>query len=115
MSTLIQDASEFIQRQLRLLPGEAHRLARATDPDTSKEASKAIEKSLPRRRRWALEVVERRGPATALEMSRAEGHETQHELARRLPELRALGLVERGPKRRCRRSGFKAHVWRIAE
>ncbi|MCJ2530725.1 MAG: hypothetical protein LN413_00185 [Candidatus Thermoplasmatota archaeon] len=95
--------------------GESHKLARVTDPATSKEAARVVEADLPRRRRWALKIVQRRGPATTLEMSRAEGNETQHELARRLPELRTLGLIERLPKRRCRRSGFKAHVWRVKE
>ncbi len=90
----------------------ARRLARRTDPETSKEAAKLLD--ITQAELWALGVVRRRGPGTALEMSRADGYQSQHRLARRLKALADKKFIDRLPPRLCRVSGNgrRAIVWR---
>jgi len=42
-----------------------------------------------------------------------DGDLSRHEISRRLPELRKLGLVHNGPARECRACGSKQMTWLI--
>lgn len=90
------------------------RLARRTDPSTSREA--------------AAEHVQsgRNGKQKVLVLAELErtSNVTSHELAvfwkldryivaRRLPELKEAGLAVVGPKRRCKVSRRRAVTWRV--
>jgi len=103
------------QRQLDLIH-DARTLARARDPNTSKDAATAIaQKDLPRLQTWALAIVRDFGPGTSFEMSKAAGQATNHRLSRRLPELERKGLVQRLAPRTCAVSGKAAAVWNLSE
>lgn len=95
--------------------GDAHRLARASDPATSKEAAREIMSQLPFQQAWALGIVDMYGPSTSSEISTRAGQGTNHRLSRRLPELERKGLIVRESARRCRVTGKKAAVWRVKE
>jgi len=88
-------------------------MARASDPQTSHEAAdRALASGAVYGQRAAvLGAVKRRPGATAGELARDLGHATNHVTCRRLPELRARGLVRRGDPRKCRVTGFRCATW----
>ena len=52
-----------------------------------------------------------REPLTSFEISRVMGWD-RHDVAKRLPDARADGLVENGPVRECRITARRALTWR---
>lgn len=97
-------------------PPRLVKLARRTDPETSKKAARAVAKTLGARQRWALEVVRRYGGGlTATEMSSREEIGDPRVLNRRLSELCVLGLVRRGASRPCGVTGQSAATYWEAE
>lgn len=86
--------------------------ARRTDPGTSHEAARSVEESgaaSDQRARCLLAVRAHPG-STAAEIAAILGME-RHAPSRRLPELRAAGLVKNGPARICRVVGRSSVTW----
>lgn len=77
--------------------------SRKTDPSTSHQAARDVEASgrAKTQREACLAEVVRNPGQTAAEIAAALGIE-RHVPSRRLPELRAAGLVSNGEARRCR-------------
>lgn len=87
-------------------------IARSRDPQTSHDAAITITGSGARanQQRHVLYAVRRYPGLTSSELARAMGAD-RYMVARRLPELRAAGLVKNWEPRRCRVSGQKAMIW----
>jgi len=94
--------------------------SRASDPDSSHIAERQLKDSgdMGKKRKMVYEALKGNGWLTARELSARSGldHPTTH---KRLPELEALGYVERKRNpigeihlRKCRISGRKCCVWR---
>lgn len=86
--------------------------SRSTDPSTSSEAARAVESAgiaSDQRARCLAEVVRKPGQ-TAAEIAVAAGLD-RYAASRRLPELRAAGIVENGPARPCRIKGRLSLTW----
>lgn len=90
-------------------------VARYLDPETSHEAARAIEKDGTRARQQAavLAAVAGQGGLTSFELARANKFD-RFTAGRRLPELRASGLVENGEARTCAVSGRRSLTWHLA-
>lgn len=88
--------------------------SRRTDPTTSHEAGDRHEATgkAASNRQACLEVVRNRDGLTAAEISAWAGLE-RHEASRRLPELRAMGLVVNGKARRCTVMCSRAMTWNL--
>lgn len=86
--------------------------ARKTDPGTSHEAAKNVERkgSAKAARLLCLAAVKERPGLTAAEVATACDLE-RHVPSRRLPELREAGLVENGPARPCTVTGNRSITW----
>jgi hypothetical protein len=91
------------------------RLARNTDPETSHEAARAASRdgSISKAREVALTLVRVHGPATASELADIDQHLDSRHVGRRLPELERIGLVTRGPTRKCLVTGRNAATWSV--
>ena len=89
-------------------------IARRRDPVTSHESAREITRSGRRaRQQHAVLTLVRQHPGhTSHELSRY-GID-RYTLARRLPELRAAGLVVSGEVRECTVTGKRALTWRAA-
>lgn len=86
--------------------------ARATDPESSHIAARAIVKSgeIGRQQTQVLELVRQSPGSTSHELS--DGNAAlRYVIARRLPELARLQLVVRGPVRACRITDRLATTW----
>jgi len=98
------------------LPFEPHKLARTTDPDTSKAAARSTKELRLRHAAFimaALRDVGYRG-LTSEEISEEYSEMLDMvAVARRMKELERRGLVERTVERRKNRSGRLARVWRV--
>jgi len=108
--TCVRCADPVFVGELHACPPKA--AARATDPATSLKAAGAVERSgrASRQRRACLEEVQRHGGQTAAEIAESIGFE-RHVTSRRLPELRAAGLVRNGEQRECTVMGSTAMTW----
>lgn len=86
--------------------------ARSTDPATSSAAARSAESSgaASDQRRLCLAEVQRKPGQTAAEIALMVGLE-RHAPSRRLPELRAAGLVVNGAPRTCRVVGRASLTW----
>jgi predicted ArsR family transcriptional regulator len=86
--------------------------SRSNDPLSSALAADAIERSgvAAAHRRLCLAQVQAHPGQTAAEIARAVGLE-RHAPSRRLPELRAAGLVVNGPTRTCAVKGRCSLTW----
>lgn len=80
--------------------------ARSTDPSSSFQAAEGHEQTgrAPRNRKRALEAVRLNPGRTSKELATLTGMD-RHELARRLPELRADGAIQ------CRREPGQELRW----
>lgn len=78
---------------------------------TSKEAIRAIAKTLPKKRAFAFSLVERYPLRTAREL---EAMAADWSLHKRLAELEGQGLIVADGTTPCPISGRKATAWRIA-
>ena len=85
---------------------------RNRDPETSREAAIAAEKSGSAgcQRTACLRAVRDMPGSTAAEIA-AYLELERHVPSRRLPELRRLGLVRNGPARICREQGKRSLTW----
>jgi hypothetical protein len=101
------------RHQLSLPPAAAN-----ADPLTSKIAAREITRSGARetQSRHAAELVRQAQGLTSLELAARFG-ECRFRLAKRLSDAAspALGLVTRGPARRCTVSGRSAVTWRSTD
>jgi hypothetical protein len=86
--------------------------ARATDPATSFEAARKVERSgaASAQRAKCEEIVNSHPGLTAAEVADVAGFE-RHVPSRRLPELRAAGKVRNGEQRACKVMGSTAMTW----
>jgi predicted ArsR family transcriptional regulator len=94
-------------------PDDPRTLARATDPDTSREAARDAVASGSVARHESLILAALAGHAagmTSEEIATAAGLD-RHAAARRLPELERRGLVRRGEPRRSAGSGRRGVTW----
>lgn len=96
--------------ELHVCPPQA--AARNTDPSTSFEAARKVERSgaADDQRAKCLEIVRLRPGLTAAEIADRTGLE-RHAPSRRLPELRRAGLVRDGEKRECTVMKSSAMTW----
>ena len=85
---------------------------RKTDPETSKLAAEGVEARgiAATHRTMCLSAVESNQGCTAAEIAKL-CHLERHVPSRRLPELRALGLVQNGPARTCTVQCTKSITW----
>src|SRR5262245_36086994 len=90
------------------------RLSRRGGPATSAEAAAQIAGRLPDVQAWVLGLVRRTPGRTAQELGREHRVGDIRQINRRLPELEEMGLVLRGPARRCAVTGRQAHAWDVA-
>ena len=76
--------------------------SRSSDPASSKMAAAEMERSgaLGKQRQQVLEALRVHGPCTSAELAFRASLD-RHAVARRLPELREMGLVFQGPIRNC--------------
>jgi len=90
--------------------------AREFDPQTSHDAAKNVEESgrAGSHRKACYEYVLKNPGKTAGEIAAAIGLE-RHVPSRRLPELRAAGLVENGPARFCTVQKTRAMTWVVPQ
>ena len=94
-------------------PGElsAKKLARRTDPETSKEAAERIKPHLGELHRWAQSCVQEAPGLTQRELGAKFCATDPRRIGRRLNECELLGLVKRGVARKCSISGRMADTW----
>jgi len=94
------------------LPDAQHARARRTDPETSHMAADYVEKSgtASKQREMCLQAVLEKPGQTAAEIGRALDLE-RHAPSRRLPELRAAGLIRNGEARKCMVQGRQSLTW----
>lgn len=94
--------------------GDMWAKARRGDPETSHQAAREMEDSgrAHGQRALCLEEVKRRPGQTAAEIAAALGLE-RHVPSRRLPELRAAGLIRNGPARECRVMRRSSLTWEL--
>lgn len=90
--------------------------ARSRDSATSHAAAKRVN-----RKGWArtqaarvLRALHSLPGATRLELAEAMNAD-RYMVARRLPDLREIGLVENGPDRRCRVCGDETLTWVVTD
>ena len=81
--------------------------ARKRDPETSQRAASKVERFASGHYGLILEALKRGGPGNFKELAERAGLE-RHAVARRLPELQAMGQVTRGAETRDGCS-----VWRL--
>ena len=86
--------------------------SRSSDPETSRSAARDVESrgAARRQRELCLAAVRLKPGQTAAEIAVAVGPE-RHAPSRRLPELRAAGLVVNGEARRCAVVGSASLTW----
>ena len=95
-------------RQLR----EIRPAARRTDPTTSHEAARGAGRMANTHRLIIIEAMKKHPNLTSAEIAHCTGLE-RHQAARRLPELRKLGVAVNGPARRCHVLGTMQMTWRL--
>jgi len=107
------ECRECLRRTLRLgsIPSEAREIVRPTDPETSQEGAARVLPTIGEKQRATLAAVRRSPGLTATELAHLDDVRDVRAYNRRLPELLALGLVERGPKRICRVTSYAAYTW----
>jgi len=93
---------------------EARRLARKTDPKTSKAAANAIVEDLGRLQQWALAVVRDHPSSTVNEMAHKLSLRDPRKLGRRMNELVARGCIVEMGSRKCRITGRQATIYDVA-
>lgn len=86
--------------------------ARATDPATSFEAARGVERSgkADAQREICLNAVKLRPGMTAGELAEYTGLD-RVAAGRRLPELRQAGAIKNGPQRLCKIMGTRQMTW----
>jgi len=86
--------------------------ARRTDPSTSHDAARKVERAgkAENNRTKCFEALLRLGGQTSAEVAVMAGLD-RHEAARRLPELRDANQVRNGDKRRCSITNNMALTW----
>ncbi len=84
-----------------------------SDPDTSREAAKAIERFLPRCERLVMDALAQSGGSTAQELEALTGLVGDN-IRPRLKALEERGRVVKTDERRRTASGRMAAVWRRA-
>lgn len=91
---------------------EAHKLARTTDPATSKLGAIDVAPRLAGLHATVLSMVERYPGHTSSELAKYCGVPDPRRINRRLPELEVAGQVVRCETRKCKVTGRVAATWR---
>ena len=90
----------------------ADRLARSSDPETSRSAAKKIACSVTQLAAAAAEMVRKYPGRTGAELDRLAGCEVKRTVSKRLADAAdKFGLISRGPKRQCSIGGNEAITW----
>lgn len=89
----------------------ASALARATDPETSKAAARAIIPHLSKLHAWTTECVQKSPGKTSRELAALYCPTDPRTINRRLGECEARQSVIRGAERACTISGRMAETW----
>jgi hypothetical protein len=90
----------------------ADRLARSSDPETSRSAAKKIACSVTQLAAAAAEIVRKYPGRTGAELDRLAGCEVKRTVSKRLADAAdKFGLISRGPKRQCSIGGNEAITW----
>lgn len=91
------------------------RLARRTDPDTSRQAIRQLERSGRRRTQdeLVLKAVRDRPDRTAAELAEVIGILDHVQTQRCLSRLKNVGVVRMGAKRRSSTNGAMMVTWRL--
>lgn len=97
--------------QLDFLLDEPKKLARRTDPQTSKNAAERVCEFGPSHRALVLEALKRFGQAGAEQIAAATRLDA-YAVRKRLPELEAQGLAEPTDRLRTTATGRAERVWR---
>ena len=92
-------------------PNPAHALARRENPETSKQAARAIAPSLGTLQARVLALVKAAPGSTGSELAHGAGDGDPRHVNRRLGELAAAGEIRRGEARACKRTGRSATTW----
>lgn len=90
---------------------EPIRLARTTDPETSKLAAVEAAESAAELQQWAADCVAESPGCTQRELGMRYCSTDPRKIGRRLNECDRRGMVRRGPKRACKVSGRQAETW----
>ena len=91
---------------------DADRLARTSDPETSRSAAKKIACSVTQLAAAAAEMVRKYPGRTGAELDRLAGCEVKRTVSKRLADAAdKFGLITRGPKRLCSIGGNEALTW----
>lgn len=90
---------------------EPNPLARRGDPETSKQAGREIIPAINALRAWAAECVRVAPGKTQRELGAEFCPDDPRRIGRRLNECEEIGLVRRGPARKCSISGKRAATW----
>lgn len=93
-----------------LFPDLETRGARATDPDTSHEASAGAQRR--RGHRLVLQLLADHGPLSDFDLAQLSGFK-QTSIGKRRGELRDLGLVERHDRNAVSDTGAPCIRWRL--
>lgn len=98
-----------------MIPTEAVRRVRRTDPGTSFEAA-VMADGLARSQQYAVltALIEAKRPLGAEEIADAAGMEA-YTARKRLPELKTQGLVDLAPGERATRSGRTERLWQLTQ
>lgn len=86
-------------------------LARADDPETSKEAARSVAGIVSELCEWAARCVRQSPGKTQRELGAIYCPTDPRRIGRRLAECEALGVVRRGEPRPCSVSGRRAETW----
>lgn len=107
-----------------MTPPDPYRRARRSDPETSHEAARQVEATgmAQAQAHRVFDAVVRWPERTSAELAmnmqtawRIEWPNIRYAVARRLPELLAAGLVERGEPRQCQATGRRAMTWQVVK
>lgn len=94
---------------------DARKRARRTDPDTSKQAARAISPHVGPLQLFALGCIVKWPYRTGCELSTLAGHGDYRKIGRRLTELERRGLIFVAGERTCQVTGARARAWAATE
>ena len=90
---------------------DARPLARASDPATSHAAAREIAGHVGALQEWAARCVRLAPGLTQRELGARFCPEDLRKIGRRLAECARLGMLRRGPARKCTITGRMAETW----
>jgi hypothetical protein len=100
--------------QLAESPMSIRPIARHSDPHTSREAAGEVRLTVQMQETFAALRAWRGAPPTSHELA-GTNLTLRYRYARRLADLREVGMVANGPARRCAVTGRSALTWLVRE